>query len=153
MIKRFEEFTSAVTLAYKYIIKIKAYEMKAFGLKASHVMCLFHIGKHEEGLTAGELGTLCMEDKAAISKALAELKKQELIMADDEHGAKVYRAKYYITEKGAEIHKTISAFLVRTVEEVGKGLSVQEWEDFYHSFAVILNNLQNYYKHLEKDEL
>ena len=149
MIKRFEEFTSMVSFAYKYIIKIKSYEMKAFGLKASHVMCLFYIGKHDEGLTAGELGALCMEDKAAISKALAELKKQGLIVADDDHGTKVYRTKYFVTEKGAEVHKTISEFIVSTVEKVGEGLSVQEREDFYRSFAIILNNLQNYYNELE----
>ena len=46
MIRRFEEFTRNIAMAYKYVIRIKAYEMNTFGLKGSHVMCLYYIGKN-----------------------------------------------------------------------------------------------------------
>ena len=73
MIRRFKEFTKNISFAYKYIIKIKSAAIKEFGLKGSHVMCLFYIGESENGLTATKLCKLCGEDKAAISKSLAAL--------------------------------------------------------------------------------
>ncbi len=149
MIDRFEDFTSYINQAYKYIIKIKAHEMKPFGLKAAHVMCLFHIGKHEEGLTAGELATLAMEDKAAISKTLAELKQRELILADDGGGTRIYRAKYLLTEEGHKVYSVISRIIVRTVEECGHGLTSEERRIFYRALRIIVSNLKDYSAILE----
>ena len=80
MQSRFEKFTSYVTAAYKYIVKIKTHEMKSFGLRGSHVMCMFYIGKSKSGITTGELISLCAEDKAAISKSLSELKNKGLVL-------------------------------------------------------------------------
>ena len=91
MIDRFENFTAYIAQAHKLILKIKTHEMQSFGLKASHVMCLYYIGKHPEGLNAVELTTLCMEDKAGISKALAELKKKALIHSIQTNDSKIYR--------------------------------------------------------------
>lgn len=152
MIERFEDFTSNITQAYKYIIKIKAYEMRAFGLKAAHVMCLFFIGKHSEGLTASQLQKLCQEDKAGISKALAELKKQELIVANNDNGTKIYRAKYLITERGNKIYKEINNFIIHTVEECGKGLTEEERTVFYRSLSHITANLKSFYENLEENK-
>lgn len=151
MIDRFEDFTSYINQAHKYILKIKAHEMKPFGLKAAHVMCLFHIGKHGEGLTAGELATLAMEDKAAISKALSELKQKELILVDDGGGTRIYRAKYLLTERGREIFTVIERIIVKTVEECGRGLTAEERVIFYRSLKTIVSNLKDYSAILESD--
>lgn len=147
MTDRFEDFTSYINRAYKYILKIKAQEMKPFGLKAAHVMCLFHIGKHGCGLTAGELATLATEDKAAVSKVLADLKNSDLIDINDNNGTKIYRTKYTLTEKGMDIYSHISEIISQTVEECGAGLSDEEREIFYRSLSLIVDNLQ---KHAEK---
>lgn len=151
MIDRFEDFTSYINQAYKYILKIKAHEMKPFGLKAAHVMCLFFIGKHEEGLTASELVVLAMEDKAAISKTLAELKLKKLVSADNDNGARIYRAKYFLTERGREIFSVVSEIIVRTVDECGAGLTDEERQIFYRSLKIIVSNLKDYSRILESD--
>ena len=101
--KRFEKFTGAIADCYKYIIKLKSREMSSFGLKASHVMCLYFLGQNPEGLKARELVTLCHEDKAAISKTLANLKEQGYVKAEDGMLSMLkYRRRYLITEKGME---------------------------------------------------
>ena len=105
MLDRFLTLSANISQAYKYMTKIKSHYMTSMGLKAAHVMCLLHIGFHEEGLTPVELSTLCAEDKAAVSKNLAALKSMGLIWADDENSGKVYRIKYRITEKGRTAYR------------------------------------------------
>ena len=142
MIERFIEFTSNIGQAYKHVIKIKSLKMADFGLKASHVMCLFHLGKNPGGLTAGELVELCREDKAGISKCLNELRKQNLGRVDDENGAKKYRAKYLITPEGTEIYNDISGIILQIVERCGADLTEEERTIFYRSLGTIVKNLE-----------
>ena len=149
MIERFEDFTAYIAQAQKYILKIKAHEMQPFGLKASHVMCLFYVGKHAEGLTAGELTSLCMEDKAGISKALNELKQKELITPDTDGGRKIYRAKYFLTEKGKIIYQKANEIIRNVVNECGAGLSSDERATFYRSLDRIVTNLRQHCEQME----
>ncbi len=150
MIDRFLDFTSYINQAYKYIIKIKAHEMKHFGLKAAHVSCLYYIGKYEEGLSAVELINLAMEDKAAVSKVLAELRLKNLVRTDS-GGMKIYRAKYYLTERGREIYGIINDIIIRTVTECGRGLTDEERAVFYRSLETIVSNLSTYYDSIAAD--
>ena len=48
---RFETFSLSILELNRYLQKIKELEMKQFGLKASHTMCLYYLGQHPEGLT------------------------------------------------------------------------------------------------------
>lgn len=139
MIQRFEEFTSNISLAYKYIIKIKSHEMTEYGLKASNVTCLFFLGKHPDGLMATELCDLCMEDKAAVSKSLAVLKEKGYVSQTAD--GKKYRQKYYITESGKKIFDEISIVIENVVEKVGAGLTDEERCVFYKALGKIVTNL------------
>jgi len=151
LIDRFESFNRNISQAYKYMLKIKSYYMKDLGLKAAHVMCLLYIGKNEAGLTAGELGALCMEDKAAISKSLTELKSHGLIWADDENGTRTYRVKYYLTEEGAEAYKKVSAHIVEAVTACTKCMSIEEGQVFFSTLGDVVANLKGYYDNLEQN--
>lgn len=148
MIPRFERFTANVSLAYKYIIKIKAHEMQEFDLKAAHVMCLFFIGKSEDGLTAGELVEFCNEDKSGISKALSALKEKGYIKANDD-GTKKYRIKYTISDKGLEIYDRIIDAITNVIEKCNYGLDKKEREIFYSTFEKIVTNLINFHNEME----
>ena len=59
MIHRFHTFVSAITLCYKSIQRIKSAEMTEFGLKGTHVMCLFYLHHEPSGLTAAQLCSRC----------------------------------------------------------------------------------------------
>ena len=70
---RFTEFTTSIVTAYKkvqQIKKIQTEEYAVFGIRAAHVMYLYYMGLHPDGLTVTELANLCCEDKAATSRGI-----------------------------------------------------------------------------------
>lgn len=138
MVERFEEFTKQIALAYKYIIKIKSYEMSEYGLKGSNVTCLFFLGKNPDGLSATELCEKCMEDKAAVSKSLAVLKEKGYVMQKEEGR---YKAKYFITESGKKVFNELGQIINEVVVKAGDGLNDEERNMFYASLEKIVNNL------------
>ena len=92
LIKRFEEFVSLISSIHKNIQKIKQDRMKQFGLSGNHVMCLFYLAQHQEGLTAAQLCQLMSVNKAAVSRAMAELEEKDYIFYMNQEENKKYRA-------------------------------------------------------------
>ena len=74
MNQRFQNFLTGITVCYKYIQRIKNAEMTEFGLKGSHVACIFYLNHYPGGLTSAQLCSLCAEDKASISRTVAFLR-------------------------------------------------------------------------------
>jgi len=140
MIRRFQDFTKNISLAYKYIIKIKSAAIKEFGLKGSHVMCLFYIGESENGLTATKLCKLCGEDKAAISKALSALVELQYVELENDENKK-YRSRYYLTHSGKKVKRFLDDKIMSVVSEGGIGLSDEERIAFYSALQKIVDNL------------
>ena len=138
MIKRFESFVTGITVCYKYIQRIKSAEMTEFGLKGTHVMCLFFLHHNPEGLTAAQLCQLCAEDKAAVSRTVSELQKEEYIAS----GEKKYRALLRLTEKGEETAKRVDSLVEQWVGFGGAGLSDEDRAAFYRALELISNNLK-----------
>ena len=141
MIRRFKEFTKYISLAYKYLIKIKSDGIKEFGLKGSHVMCLFYIGESENGLTATNLCQLCCEDKAAVSKTLSALCEKGYVVLENGENKK-YRSSYFLTDAGKEIMNQLNEKIKAAVIGGGTGLSDEEREVFYRCLFKIVDNLE-----------
>lgn len=136
---RFEAFITGVTVCYKYIQRIKAIEMTELGLKGTHVTCLFYLNNHQEGLTAAQLCVLCAEDKASISRTVADLRKRGYIA---QGGEKQYRAPLKLTEEGKQAAKQLDPLIERWVMSGGDGLTEEQRETFYQSLALISENLR-----------
>ncbi len=140
----FEKFTVSILKLNKLVQRIKACEMKKFGLKSVHAMCLYHLSVHGQGLSAGRLVKLTLEDKAAISRALSDMRKMGYVEYDaSRHGAPVK-----LTRSGAELAESIRA---RAGAAVGAGslkFTPAQREFFYRSLITISDNLQNYYEGL-----
>ena len=153
MISRFKEFTKNISLAYKYLIKIKSEGIKEFGLKGSHLMCLFYIGEAENGLTAMELCKLCCEDKAAVSKALSALYEREFVKLENED-AKKYRSTYFLTDSGRGVLDRVKDKIMCAMEDGGTGLTDSDREAFYRCLNTIVKNLEIVSKKIgeEQDE-
>ena len=149
MLGRFKEFTKGISTAYKYLIKVKTYGIKEFGIKGSHVMCLFYIGEAENGLTATELCRLCSEDKAAISKALSALLEKGLVELENDENKK-YRSKYFLTDEGKHVVDRVYDKIFKAVSIGGDGLSDEERDSFYKSLNTINSNLENLCKNFEE---
>ncbi len=142
MVKRFESFVSGITACYRYIQKIKSTEMTEFGLKGTHVMCVFHLNRNADGLTASQLSSLCGEDKAAVSRALSELSEKGYINADSDETKKKYRSVITLTEKGEELAKKLDSLIDQWVDLGGDGLTDEERDTFYSALEKIANNLK-----------
>ena len=138
MNQRFQNFLTGITVCYKYIQRIKSAEMTELGLKGTHMMCLFYLHHHPEGLTAAQLCQLCAEDKAAISRTLATLQKDGYITT----GEKKYRALLQLTEKGTEVALRVDQLIAQWVGFGGDGLSDEDRAAFYKCLELISENLR-----------
>lgn len=138
MIQRFESFITGITVCYKYIQRIKNAEMTEFGLKGIHVSCMFYLNSNPEGLTSAELCSLCCEDKATISRIVADLRKQGYIAPT---GGKNYREKLHLTPAGEDIAKQMIPLIKSWVAVGGEGMTESQRTEFYDSLALIADNL------------
>ena len=139
MIDRFHEFLTGITVCYKYLQRIKTVEMTELGLKGTHVACLFYLARQPDGLTAAQLCQLCAEDKASVSRTVADLRGRGYIA---QGGEKNYRAPLRLTEDGFQAAKQMEPMIERWVNFGGDGLTEQQRENFYESLALISNNLR-----------
>lgn len=139
MVNRYEHFSSSVSAISRYIQKIETDEMEKHGLKGSHAQYLATLKRFEQGLTVSQLSEMCMKDKAAVSRAVAEMEKNGLIIRE-KAGDNLYRAAIVLTEKGKEIADYVARRAVSAVEHVG--LDEQEIEKFYSALDLIAANLR-----------
>lgn len=144
MEKIFENFTITVLKLNKLVNKIKTLEMREYGLKAVHVMCIYYLSEHPEGIKAADLVKLTLEDKAAISRGLALLRSHGYVKYDSDR----YNAVIRLTESGKQIAKEIIEKSERAVNAGSAMFSDEEREHFYSALQIIADNLKDYYAHL-----
>lgn len=147
MIDRFHEFLTGITVCYKYIQRIKSMEMTELGLKGTHVACLFYLSRQPEGMTAAQLCQLCAEDKASVSRTVADLRTRGYIA---QSGEKNYRMPLQLTAEGKQAAKQMEAMIERWVLSGGDGLTEQQRESFYESLALISSNLRTKLEKMEE---
>ena len=149
MKERFETFVTAIMQIYRSIQRIKSQEMAAFGLKGTHVMCLFQLQQHPDGLTGGQLAQLCDEDKAAISRSVAELRTCGLVQVP-EGSSRRYRVQISLTEQGRAVTAQMDHRIIEAVMNAAQGYSREERETFYRVLLQIADNLQEACLNLEE---
>lgn len=139
MNQRFDDFVTGITVCYKYIQKIKSVAVNEMGLKGTHVMCMYHLRNHPEGLTASQLCALCAEDKAAVSRTVSFLRGQGYVYSE---GPKNYRAELHLTEAGQAVTDRFDDIISDWVCSGGEGLTDRERRDFYYGLNLIAKNLR-----------
>jgi len=139
MKERFETFTVLINKISRNIRKIKNQEMAEYGLRSTHVTCLYYLYS-AKSLTATELCERCEEDKATISRALDFLEDKGFIECRS-MAAKRYKSPLYLTEKGTEAGKKVFDAVARVLDEVGVGLTDEQRKNFYAYLTVIGDNL------------
>lgn len=150
MESRFETFAGSVLELSRCLQKIKEMEMQQFGLKASHAMCLYHLGLHPEGLTATSLTELCKEDKAAVSRCLSQLAGKGLILSAPPSDKRAYRTLIFLSDKGKEVTGRINEIIDNALLFGSEGLDEEMRNAFYSSLEKILSNLTAYIKIMEE---
>ena len=152
LIERFEAFTTSVTKAYKCIQKIKLTETERMGLKANHVMYLYYLGKNPEGLTAGELSKLCIEDKAAVSRTILDLTEKGFVKTSEEDSKRKYKTKIVLTQEGINRNKQLNEAIATAVNKASSSLNEIDRENFYRVFFYITDNLESICNSYEKEK-
>lgn len=147
MEKIFENFTVSVLKLNKLVQRIKQFEMREYKLKSVHVMCIYYLNEHREGLTASELMRLTYEDKAAISRALRQLLDYGYVKYD----IKKYNSLITLTADGVRIADYVSLKADNAVKAGSAEFSEEERVFFYKSLAQITENLKHYYEELIKN--
>ncbi len=141
MIKRFEQFTAAISSIYRFIQKIERDEMEKYGLKGACAQYLLAMAAHPEGITASELCEICSKDKAAVSRILNEMEAKGLVLRNTD-GETQYRIRLILTETGKEAANYVNQKAAIAAELVGKGLSAEDRKAFYASLALIAANIE-----------
>ena len=138
---RFSRFTILINRIVRNVHRIKAEEMSRFGLKGTHVSCLYYLHRAEKPLTASELTVICDEDKAAISRAVDYLSKEGYVICEGA-ALKKYKSPVLLTQKGAEVSKAIAGRVDSIIAAASEGLIDEDREVFNKSLDLISGNLQ-----------
>lgn len=115
--------------------------MRQFGLSGNHVMCLFYLAQHQEGLTATQLCQMMSVNKAAVSRAMAELEEKDYIFYMNQEENKKYRAVARLTVTGFAVTEQLDEIIYEVVNEIGKDLEEEERNVMYQSLETVLKNL------------
>lgn len=138
MISRFEQFSASVACIHHCIQKIERVEMAKYGLKGPHAQCLLAMSRKPEGVTASQLCAICDKDKAAISRTVAELEQEGMLLKDGSR----YRALLKLTEQGKTAALQVEERVKLAVEKAGDGMSGEQRATFYAVLDLIAGHLQ-----------
>lgn len=142
MISRYEQFTTAISSIYHYFQKIERDEMERCGLRGTYTQYLLAIDRSVDGITAAQLSELCEKDKAAVSRAVAEMEMQGLVTRSVT-GERVYRARLCLTEEGKRAAEFVRRRSQVAVDLAGNGLNDDDRAVLYAALERIAGNLQS----------
>ncbi len=141
MINRYESFSLTIAGLHRCVQKIETEEMEKMGLKGSYAQYLAALVRYSDGLTLSQLSELCFKDKAAVSRAITEMEKKQLVVREN-NSDNSYRAKLTLTQKGVEASEYVRKRAQSAVELGGQGLSEEDRKVFYKSLELIFSNLR-----------
>lgn len=143
MLKRFEQFSYAVSALYRYLQKIERDEMIEQGYRSSFAQYLVALSRRPEGITATQLREICDKDKSAVSRVVYDMEEKGLIVRESARGDSMYRARLLLTEEGRRVADFVCKRASRAVMAAGRGLSEENRKIFYASMEIIAGNLAN----------
>lgn len=141
MERQFESFVFSVSMIYKDIQKLKSREMAKLGLKGPYALYLYRLQNAPDGLTAVELCRLCGEDKAAVSRALTQLKDAGLVRYREGEAPRRYRSRAVLTPKGKETADRMDERITAYVAAVQAQMDDERRAAFYAALDEIAANL------------
>ena len=150
MEERFRTFTVLITKIYRAIRKIKSEETEEYGLSNPHVSCLYYLYK-EESLTLKELMDICLEDKAALSRATGFLEKNGFIVCNSTQ-KKRYNSSFKLTELGTMVAESLAKKIDCILDVASVGIEEGERETLYKCLNIISSNLDSVCNKYEGEE-
>ena len=142
MISRFEQFSFTISNIYRSIQKIEREEMDRYGLKGVYAQYLVALKRFPQGLTAAMLCEICDLDKAAVSRAVAEMVQKGLVERDASNPSG-YRAKIFLTDAGKDAAEYVNRRAQQAVEAAGCDLNDADRKVLYAALESISARLQS----------
>ncbi len=130
---RFEKFTLLIDGIHKSINKIKHKIVPTLGIKSVHVLWLYQLMQHPEGLTAAEIAAASMIDRSLVSREIESLMSDGCI-------ARTKSRRFTLTERGIELAKTIEEMVKEGQAEADEGISEEELLLFYRVLEKLHEN-------------
>ena len=137
---RFEKFTLLIDGIHKSISKIKIDTAPGLGVKSVHVLWVYELYLHPEGLTAAEIATFSMVDKSLVSREIETLKKNGYVISDNNGGKRGYNSRIKLTAAGVELAERIKDIAVSVQDAADVGLDRDELESFYATLEKLYAN-------------
>ena len=115
--------------------------MDKYGLKGFYAQYLVALERYPKGLTSSQLCDICDLDKAAVSRAVAEMERKGLLerVSANESG---YRAKLCLTEAGKEAAAYVNRRARSAVVAAGCDLTDNDRKVLYAALESIASRLQ-----------
>lgn len=139
MVDRFRLFSASIAAIHRDVQKIEREEMEKYGLKGAFAQYLVILIQYPEGIPAARLTELSGNDKAAVSRAVAEMTEKGLLC---KHGEQAYRAPLVLTEEGRRAAEFVCRRAEEAVAQAGGGLSTETRAVFYEALGQIAERLQ-----------
>ena len=149
---RFEKFALLIDGIQKGIQKFKMTIAPALGVKGVHVLWIYELFIHPDGLTSSELAVRSNIDPSLISRELAALKRKGYITREATPGKRNYNSRITLTDEGRTLAGKIQAMSLGVQERVGRGVSTDERAVFYSVLEKLHDNLENYINETEAQE-
>jgi DNA-binding MarR family transcriptional regulator len=138
---RFEKFALLIDGAQKNIQKFKSYIAQELGVKSVHVLWIYELYIHPDGLTSAELAVKSNIDPSLISRELANLKRRGYITKEITPGKRTYNAPITLTDEGKTLAKKIYQISLNTQHQVSTGISGKDLATFYTVLEKLHSNL------------
>lgn len=121
---RFEKFTLLIDGIHKSISKLKNKRVPTLGIKSVHVLWLYQLMHHPEGLTAAQIAAAGMVDRSLVSREI------EALMSDG-YITRMKSRRYTLTESGAALALTIEDMVKGVQDDADEGITEEELLLFY----------------------
>ena len=139
--ERFRKFVLLVENIHKSVQKIKLGKAREFGVKGVHLLWVYDLLCHPEGMKASELASNNMINRSLISREMEPLIKEGYIEEIPNESNRLYNRKIVLTEKGREAAKSIEDIALRIQTLTDCGISEEELLQFYSTLEKISANL------------
>ena len=147
----FDFFVTMLMKNHKNVQKLVENILPECGLKHVSIMCIRLITVSESGLSASELGSIFVYDKALISRTLRDLQERGYICRNPEDEGLSRGYRMVLTEKGRELAENMSAAISELTAEVSADIPQSDIEVFYNTSVRLSENLVKYAKEIQKN--
>lgn len=151
---RFTAFTVTFANLERNLHKIKTYKMAAYGLRATHFMCMAQIYLNADGLTPTEIAKTCSIDKAFVSRITNDLTSHGFIKINEKfNDGRKYRQKYILSDKGIAVIEEVQAIVDKIINSIYQNVTDYEMRCFYKVLFTINDHITDAIAEMYEDKI